>query len=121
MCLHQLSIFRRPWDTFPLNFTPMEFASVPDQYTVSPNEVYEALSNIKIHKAHGPDNIPNWFLKSNAGILSSTLSSIFNASICQDKYNKTPVTTDELRPISLTPTVSKILLYFLRNRRETLY
>ena len=62
------------------------------------------------------------------GILCSPLSSIFNASIFQGKVlslcksadvlgvpksNKTPVTTYELRPISLTPTVSKILEGFV--------
>ena len=61
-------------DIIPLNFTPIEFTSVPDQYIISPNEVYDALLNIKVHKAHGPDNIPNWLLKSNTDILRSPLS-----------------------------------------------
>ena len=115
-------------DIIPLNFTPIEFNSVPDQYKISPNEVYDALLNIKVHKAHGPDNIPNWLLKSNADILCSPLSSIFNDSISQGKVpslwksadvlgipkmNKSPVTTDELRSISLTLTVSKILEGFV--------
>ncbi len=115
-------------DITPLNFIPIKFASLPDQYVISPSDVHEALLNIKVHKAPGPDDIPNWLLKSNADLLCSPLSSIFNASISQGKVpslwksadvlgipktNKTQVTTDELRPISLTPTVSKILEGFV--------
>ena len=115
-------------DIPPLNFTPIEFASVPDRFIISPNEVRDALSTLKVYKAHGPDNIPNWLLKSNADTLCSPLSSIFNASISHGKVpslwksadvlgipktNKSSVSTDDLRPISLTPTVSKILEGFV--------
>ena len=72
-------------DITPLNFIPIGFASLPDQYIISPSDVNEALLNIKVHKAPGSDDIPNWLLKSNADLVCSPLSSIFNASISQGK------------------------------------
>ena len=123
-------------DITPLNFTPIEFASVPDQFIISPNEVHDALSSIKVHKAHryynNPDNyIPNWLLKSNADILCSPSSSIFNASISQGKVpsswksadvlgipktNKSPVTTDDLRLLRLAKSLKDSFLGGSRNK-----
>ena len=70
-------------DIFLLNFSPLEFASVPDQYIICPNEVNDALLHLKVHKAHGPDSVTNWLPKSNAAILCCPLTSILNASIAQ--------------------------------------
>jgi hypothetical protein len=42
------------------------------KYWISPEEVYNQLSNLKRGKASGPDNLPTWIL---------TSCPIFNASI----------------------------------------
>ena len=97
---------------------------VPDEYKVQPYEVFNKLSNINIRKSPGPDEIPNWFLRDFAFAISEPISHIFNRSICTGivpKLWKTayvvPVpkvcppksVENDLRPISLTPTLSKLL------------
>ena len=80
-------------------------------------------------KAIGPDTIPNWILKDCALILSGPMS-IFNSSV-RESYIRTiwksatviPIPkvacasdiTKDFRPISLTPTLSKILDRFVPN------
>ena len=79
-------------------------------------------------KSPGPDGIPNWVLKSYAYVLSSPVASIFNASIQEavvpsmwKKANVIPVPkksvpkdiSKDLRPISLTTTLSKICERFV--------
>jgi hypothetical protein len=82
--------------------------------------------SISVHKAAGPDNIPNWVLKGFAHILALPVSMLTNLSFkkeqlpliwkCANIYPPPPlpksstvndINTD-LRPISLTPTISKI-------------
>ena len=96
---------------------------LPDEYHVSVQEVEKKLMAINIRKATGPDNIPNWVLRDFAGYLSGPLSSIFNSSFregfipeiwkCADvvplpKVNPPKRLDKDLRPISLTPTISKV-------------
>ena len=96
---------------------------VPDRYRVSVDEVELKLSQVKSCKAVGPDDIPNWILRDFSNILSLPLCSIFNASIeeaCLPRIWKSadvipspkivPVkdAATDLRPISLTPVMSKI-------------
>ena len=115
-------------DIPPLNFTPVEVALVPEEYIISPSDVYNALICINVHKASGPDEIPNLLFKSNAITLCSPVASIYNASIREGKVpplwksanvlpilkkNTAQITDDDLRPISLTPTISKILEGFV--------
>ena len=84
---------------------------------------YETESYINISRAGGPDGIPNWVLKTFSDILSPAITNIINASFRESKVprvwklaNVTPlpktVTIEDfnkdLRPISLTPTLSKI-------------
>ena len=57
--------------------------SIPYEVIISVDEVENCLSSIKVHKAIGPDAIPNWILKDCALILSGPLTSIFNSSIWQ--------------------------------------
>ena len=96
---------------------------VPDKYRVTVDEVRLELSRVNPRKATGPDNFLNWILKDFSDILSLPLCSIFNASI-EEAYLSTiwksadvipsPKTTPvkdaatDLRPISLTPVMSKI-------------
>ena len=93
-------------------------------YIITPNIVFRRLEHINIHKAPGPDNIPNWFLRDFAFALSEPLCCLFNSSL-QEGYvpsvwkqanivpvpkSKPPKSIEQdLRPISLTPTLSKIL------------
>ena len=96
---------------------------VPDRYRVSVDEVELKLSQVKSCKAVGPDDFPNWILRDFSNILSLPLCSIFNASIeeaCLQRIWKSadvipspkivPVkdAATDLRPISLTPVMSKI-------------
>ena len=99
--------------------TPSEW-----EYTVTPQIVFNKLEHINIRKAPGPDNLPNWFLRDFAFALCDPLSVIFNTSIQtgtvpsiwkQANVIAVPKTKppksiqQDIRPISLTPTLSKIL------------
>ena len=120
--------YRVSSDITPLNFQPISVISVPDSYMISLAAVEVQLSRIKECKATGPDEIPNWILKSCASTLSIPICSIFNASIrngnvpklwkCADvlplcKVAQPKSIESDLRPISLTAVVSKILESFV--------
>ena len=94
------------------------------EFVVQPFEVFYKLSHIKVHKSPGPDGIPNWLLRDFAFALSEPICHIFNSSISEGivpslwkRANVVPIpklrppksVQDDLRPISLTPTLSKIL------------
>jgi hypothetical protein len=118
--LHQVSC-----DLSPLpNECLYESTDVPPEFTIHPEEVYNALSRINSHKSPGPDDIPNWFLKDFAFVIADPVCHIFNASISSGlvpdlwkRANVVPIPKshppqsiqDDLRPISLTPTLSKLL------------
>jgi len=36
------------------------------EFVISLADVEQSLSNIKVHKAAGPDGVPNWFLRDSA-------------------------------------------------------
>jgi len=97
---------------------------VPDQYIVSPETVLARLERISIYKSPGPDGIPNWLLKDFAPLVCEPLCAIFNASVREGKVpllwkraNVVPVPKvhppksieADLRPILITPTISKVL------------
>ena len=80
-----------------------------------------------VSKALGPDSIPNWLLKKFSTELATPLASIFNASITQSqvplqwkaadiipipKVHPVADINSDLRPIALTPTLSKVLESF---------
>jgi hypothetical protein len=109
-------------------------ASLADDYTddfiIEVAEVERRLSNISVNKSSGPDGLPNWLLKDMAPFLAGPICAIFNASVRQARVplvwkqaNVVPVPKvkpaisieDDLRPISLTPTLSKILESFIGN------
>jgi hypothetical protein len=84
--------------------------------------VYRALSFLDISKSPGPDEIPNWVLKSYAPLLARPKTSAFNASIqrahvpsrwkCADviyipKSRNANNIKEDLQPISLTQSLSK--------------
>ena len=90
----------------------------------SPFDVFNALISINPHKTPVPDEITNWLVNSNANTLCSPIASIFNASFGERKVpslwksanvppilkkNTAQVSDDDRRPISVTPTICKIL------------
>ena len=82
------------------------------------------LERINVQKAPGPDGIPNWFLRDYAAFTHEPICAIFNTSIREGRVHEVwkmtnvlsvakvypPVSVDnDLRPISMTPTISKLL------------
>ena len=101
---------------------------ISSKYYISPEKVYTKLSNLKRGKASGPDNLPSWILKDFAMEFSSPVAEIFNASIqvriVPDLWKEADVIPipksvavkvfeNDLRPISLTPILSKIMEHFV--------
>ena len=92
-------------------------------FQVTEFQVFKSLSTLNSSKSMGPDGIPGWILKENADILAQPIADIINKS-----YSKThlpllwksadvvPIPKEKpvrdvnrhLRPISLTPIVSKV-------------
>ena len=100
----------------------------PDKFIITPGQIEDRLARMKVNKASGPDHIPAWILRDFAPCLASPLSAIFNASIREGHvpelwktaftvpipkvYPPKDLKTD-LRPISLTPIISKVLEHFI--------
>ena len=102
-------------------FFPSNYNTIPTEFIIK-EDVYSRLSFISSSKAAGPDEIPNWVLKSYAHGLALPANSIFNVSLQQafvpeiwKKADVIPVLKNkvpsdinkDLRPISLTGTLSK--------------
>ena len=122
--------FLDPLDEYKLN-TPLEYhqlEGVPEILTVSIERVQKALNALNVHKACGPDGIPNWLLKDFSDILDQPITLIINASYKEQQLpkmwkssNVTPLPkakpvqdlTKQLRPISLTPCLSKLAEDFI--------
>ena len=90
---------------------------------VSVKSVCKKLSKLNPFKANGPDNIPGWLLKEHADILAGPVSDILNYSYREGRMPSSwkhayvaPVPKQKpirevnkhLRPISLTPILSKM-------------
>ena len=99
-------------------------SQIPDRYIVQIDEVEKALFNININKAIGPDEIPNWILRDLCQELAKPICAIFNSSIREGfipmlwksanvipvpKCNHPSDITKDIRPISLIPSLMKIL------------
>jgi hypothetical protein len=102
----------------------LETTDIPSEYIFQSEEVYNLLLHVKTHKSPGPDEIPNWFLKEFAFAIADPVCHIFNASFSSGsvpdiwkranvipipKANPPKSICDDLRPISLTATLSKLL------------
>ena len=107
---------------------PAVVNEIISKYHISPEDVFTKLSNLKRTKASGPDNLPSWVLNESAMELSSPVAEIFNASIQERvvpvswkeadvipfrKTDKVKEIENDLRPISLTPILSKTLEHFV--------
>ncbi len=86
-------------------------------------QIFKSLSSLRPRKATGPDGIPGWVLRENADILARPISGIINQSYRETHLpeswkcaNIAPIPKEKpvriinkhLRPISLTPIISKI-------------
>ena len=113
-----------------LNFTPIPVSNIPDEYIITRDAVELALVAVQDRKSVGPDEIPNWLLNTCATTISIPVCSMFNSSIregrvpglwkCADvlllgKISRPKSIDMDLRPISLTAVLSKILESFVFN------
>ena len=121
--------FGKVTDDIPqLDYTPTLVTHIPDEFIISPEAVQCALSRIKEHKSNGPDEIPNWLLKNLSPVICRPVCSIFNLSISEGyvpslwkqadvlplpKIPKPLSIDSDLRPISLTAVLSKVLEGFV--------
>ena len=92
-------------------------------YEVTELSVFKKLSGLNPSKSTGPDGIPGWLLKENADLLTLPVLDILNASFRESRLppswkeadivpipKQKPVigVNKNLRPISLTPVLSKV-------------
>ena len=99
---------------------------VPDKFIVSTFEVYQELEKIKVHKATGPDEIPNKILKKLSHILAEPICAIINSSIREgivpDQWKIARITPlpkkfpphtveNDIRPIAITNAIAKIATF----------
>ena len=90
---------------------------------ITTETVFCLLSKTSTNKSNGPDNIPNWVLKEYASILAVPVASLINSSLNEQtlpqiwrsadvtpipKNSQVETISNDLRPISLTPTLWKI-------------
>ena len=110
------------------SFTPLSaevYSTVPpaDPPSVTEVNVFKNLSSLNATKASGPDGVPGWLLKENADLLAPVVTSIINCSLAEGRLPQSwkladvvPVPKQKpvqdinkhLRPISLTPVLSKV-------------
>lgn len=117
-------------DYAPLPSLPLP-ADDAEVLTITQSEVCNALLVLNPRKAGGPDGINNWLLRDYADFLSTPVCDILNASYAEQKLPRPwkdadvsplikvkPVTTiaKHIRPISLTPAISKIAEDFVVNK-----
>ena len=111
-------------DLPPLRKRRTEPLDIPSRMSITTSQVEDLLFKVKANKAPGPDDIQPWMLRDFSSYLAPPLASIFNSSI-RDSYipdiwkqanvcpipKKYPVKdiTKDIRPISLTSILAKIL------------
>jgi len=105
-------------------FTPPPPDYFPSEFFIDRTTVELKLSRVKVSKAPEPDGIPNWILRDFCTELSGPVCAMFNASIREGRVpqrwkeanvlsvpKSQPLrsTETDLRPISLTPSLVKLL------------
>ena len=109
----------------------MQAPEIPADLYASLPKAYIALRSIKLRKARGPDGIPNIILKTFSFELAPVIAAIYNASLREGylpplgksvavnpipKQRPSRAIAAELRPISLTCQISKVLESFTLSR-----
>ena len=116
------------------DFQPLELEDDPSYQAeclpdmlADPYQAYHALKEVKCHESVAPDEIPNKILRDFAFELSPMVSDIYNSTFRQGKIPEqlkssivSPIPKcmppksieDDLRPISLTPQIAKIMEAF---------
>ena len=104
------------------------YLSAPEPIpSIIPEDICAKMLKVKVSKSIGYDNIPNYIIKEFAYELADPVCYIFNTSLATSEFPDiwkdaviTPIpkvlpvsAEDELRPISLTTTLSKILEDFV--------
>ena len=107
---------------------PLPSDVVPSEFYIDRLDVERKLSQINIYKAPGPDGLPNWVLRDFCTHLAGPVCAIFNASVREGfvparwkeanvipvpKVNPPRSIESDLRPISLTATLGKLLESFV--------
>ena len=102
--------------------------AVPDELIIDLADVERKLSRVKVHKAPGPDGLPNWLLRDFSSYFAGPVCAIYNASVREGfvpprwkeanvvpvpKIQPPRVVESDLRPISLTPTLAKVIESFV--------
>ena len=102
---------------------PTNNATQQPALVVSNESVYKKFMKLNRSKAHGPDSIPGWVLKENADLLAEPIADILNSSYREGRLPSSWKEADvvpvpkqrpvqdinkHLRPICLTPILSKI-------------
>jgi len=123
--MQSVSADLKPLDT---DLIPDVSDARPLECIIDPFEVESKLSRIDARKSSGPGELPNWFLKEFSAFLAEPVCSIFNASIREGevpsvwklayvvpvpKVCQAKAISTDIRPISLTPTLSKIIESFI--------
>ena len=108
--------------------TPPPPEVIPDEFIISQAAVEYKLSRINVHNAPGPDGLPNWLLRDFFSHLAGPVCAVYNASVREGfvpsrwkEANIVPVPKvpspkaieADLRPISLTATLAKVLESFV--------
>jgi len=108
--------------------TTLPQSEMSDEFIIDQAAVERKLSQINVYKSPGPDGLPNWILRDFCTELAGPVCAIFNASVRQGivpsrwkEANVVPAPKShpprsiqsDLRPISLTATLGKILESFV--------
>ena len=108
--------------------TNSELDDYCSNFVITPQSVLKKLLKVSTCKASGPDDIPNWLLKDAALSLYLPVAAIFNSSMREGfvpciwktanvslipKKKKITSIEKDLRPISVTSTLGKILESFI--------
>lgn len=108
----------------PLNDITNNCIDVPNEFLITEGECYRDLKSVKCSKSPGPDFVPNRILKEFALELAPIVTNIYNTSMLQGviplplkrsivspipKCTPPKTIEDDLRPISLTTQISKIM------------
>ena len=111
-----------------LECTDDQETEVPNHLLVNIGQVYSVLRHLKTTKSPGPDGIPNRILKTFAFEFAPVIMDIYNTSVLQGvfpdqlkrsivvpipKVSPPQTIEDDLRPISLTAQVSKVMEGFM--------